>query len=62
MDLFKDKYIYYYLNNQKCKVIGMIGMNHVVIDITEKEANIGDKVLIPVSPLNISSKIRREYI
>ncbi len=37
-------------------------MNHVVLDITNINAQIGDKVLIPISPLNVSSKVRREYI
>lgn len=61
-DLFKDKHIYYYLNHNKCRVIGMIGMNHCILDVTNIEANIGDKVLIQASPLNINTKIRREYI
>ena len=61
LDIFKDKHIYYYINDKKCMVVGKIGMNHVALDITGKDIKIGDKVEISISPLNVNSKIRREY-
>lgn len=61
LDIFKDKHIYYYINDKKCMVVGKIGMNHVALDITGKDVKIGDKVEISISPLNVNNKIRREY-
>jgi len=62
VDIFKDKYLYCKINKEKCKIIGKLGMNHVAIDITGKEINIGDKAYFNVSPLNVNNKVRREYI
>ncbi len=65
-DSFKDKSLYIeILNNnkyEKCKIIGRIGMYHVVADITGKNIKIGDKVKFPVSPMFVDSSIRREYL
>ena len=62
VDIFKDKYLYATINGNRCKIIGKIGMNHVAIDITNKDINIGDKAYFNISPLNVNNKIRREYI
>lgn len=61
-DIFKDKYLYSNINGQSCRIIGKIGMNHVSIDITDKDIKIGDKAYFNISPLNVNNKIRREYI
>lgn len=38
-------------------------MYHAIIDITgDENINIGDKVVLDVSPMYINSNIRREYI
>ncbi len=60
-DIFKDKHLYVFVKNYKCRVVGKVGMNHTVIDITGKDIKIGDKVEFNISPLNISDKVRREY-
>ena len=62
IDIIKDKHIFYMIDGKKCKVLGKIGMNHVILDITNKDVKIGDEVEIDISPLSVNSKIRREYI
>lgn len=49
------------INKKEYKVIGKVGMYHIVIDITNSDVNINDLVYINVNPLYISNKIRREY-
>ena len=60
-DSFKDKNLYVEINNQKCKVLGRIGMYHVAVDVTNLEAKINDEVKLAVSPMYVDSSIRREY-
>lgn len=62
LDIFKDKHIYYRINDEKCRVLGKLGMNHIVLDITDKDVKIGDEIEIDISPLSVNSKVRREYI
>ena len=61
-DIFKDKHIYYKVNGSKCRVLGKIGMNHIVLDIKGKDVKINDEIEIDISPLNVNTNIRREYI
>lgn len=60
-NLFKDNRIYVNINDYKCLVLGRIGMNHFVVDITDKQIKLNDEVKIDVSPILISSRIEREY-
>ena len=60
-DIFKDKHIYYKINGSKCRVLGKIGMNHIVLDIKGKDVKINDEIEIDISPLNVNTNIRREY-
>ena len=60
-DSFKDKNLYVEINNQKCKVLGRIGMYHIAVDVTNLEAKINDEVKLAVSPMYVDSSIRREY-
>lgn len=60
--VFKDNRIYVLINEKRFPIIGMVGMNHIAVDITGSDVKIDDKVKIDVSPILISSKIRREYI
>lgn len=50
------------INDKKYNIIGKIGMYHIVIDITGSNVKINDLVYINVNPVDINSKIRREYI
>ena len=60
-DFFKKQELYVKINEQKCKVLGRIGMYHVSADITGKDVNINDEVLFEVNPMYVDSGIRREY-
>lgn len=60
-NLFRDNRIYVTVNNYKCLVLGRVGMNHFVVDITDKQIGLDDEVKIDVSPILISSRIEREY-
>lgn len=49
------------INEKSCKVLGQIGMHHMVIDINNIDANIGDEVVMNIKPIYVDSEIRREY-
>lgn len=61
MMLFKDNRIYVFIDNVKYPVIGRVGMNHFAVDISNSNVKINDEVKIDMSPILVSSKIRREY-
>lgn len=61
MTLFKDNRIYVMINNTKYPVIGRVGMNHFTVDVSNSDVKINDEVKIDMSPILVSSKIRREY-
>lgn len=58
---FRKDSITVFIHEKPCKVLGQIGMHHAIIDISNVEANIGDEVVIPIKPVYVDSKIRREY-
>lgn len=60
-DSIKDQSIYININNQRCKVLGRVGTYHLTVDITGKNAQIGDEVKININPKYVDSNIRREY-
>ena len=61
--IFKKENAIVMINKNKYKVVGRIGLNYSVIDITNsKEITLKEKVFLSTAPLNINSKIRREYI
>lgn len=59
--LFKDNSIKVKIKDKDYKIIGRLGMYHAIIDITNSDVNIGDKVILDINPLNANSNIRREY-
>lgn len=59
--IFKQNSITVFINEKPCKVLGQIGMHHMVIDITNIEANIGDEVIMNIKPIYIDAEVRREY-
>ena len=61
-NIFKKQQIYVNINDQKCKVLGRLGMFHVSVDITEKNVKLNDEVKFEVSPMLVDSSIKREYI
>lgn len=60
-DFFKKQEIYVKINNEKCKVLGRIGTYHITCDITGKNVNIGDKVIVNVNPKFVDYDLGREY-
>ncbi len=59
--LFRDNRIYVLINDTRYPVIGRVGMNHFAVDVTGSDIEIDDEVKINMSPILVSSKIRREY-
>ena len=60
-DSLKDKNLYIKIDDQRCKILGRIGMYHVSADVTGKDIKINDEVILDVSPMYVDSSIRREY-
>ena len=61
-DAFKKQEIYVIIDDEKCKVLGRLGMFHVSVDITGKDVGINDEVKFEVSPMLVDSNIDRDYI
>lgn len=60
---FKDNSLKVKINDKKYKVIGRVGMYHIVVDITNGEnISVGDEVILDLPPMLANSMIRREYI
>ncbi len=60
-DSLKKQELYVEINNEKCKILGRVGMNFVTVDITGKDIKINNEVKFKVNPMFIDSSIRREY-
>ena len=60
-DAFKNKKLYVEINEQKCEVLGRIGMYNVTVDITGKDIKINDEAKLDIIPFYVDSSIRREY-
>ena len=60
-NLFKNRALYVNINGQKCKILGRIGTYHVTVDISGKNINIGDEVIIDINPKYLDSSIQRIY-
>lgn len=59
---FRNDRIHVMINRKRYNVLGKVGMNHIAVDITGGNVNLNDEVSLDVSPILVSSKIRREYI
>lgn len=57
--LTKDGARYVEIQNKKCPILGRIGMKNMMVDISECEAKIGDKVKIEIKLVLANSKIER---
>ena len=61
--IFKDNSLKVKINGKNQKVIGRLGMYYSIVDITDcPEVSINQEVQIDISPINVNSVIRREYI
>ena len=62
-DLFKDKKLKIRIDNKKYRLLGKIGMYHMVIDITGNDKiKIGDEIYLDINPLYLDSSVRREFV
>ena len=61
-NMFKKSYAEAIIKEKRYKIVGRIGLNYSLIDITDNnQITTNDKVILDTSPLNINSRIRREY-
>lgn len=60
-DSVKNKKIYVTINDEKCEVLGRLGMFHISVDITGKNVKMNDEVCLEVSPMFVDSNIIRDY-
>lgn len=62
-NLFKDKKLKITIENKKYRLVGKIGMYHMVIDITDSNnIKVNDDIYLDINPLYVDSSIRREYV
>ena len=61
-DFFKKQKIYVKIAEQNCAILGRIGTYHTVVDITNKNINIGDEAIFNVGLKYVDSGIKREWI
>ena len=59
--LVKKQALYVKINDEKCKVLGRVGMCHVAVDITGKNVKLTDKAQIPINPIYVRESIYREF-
>ena len=50
------------INGEKCPILGRVGMKNIIVDVTDIDANVGDDVNIPISPLYVDSNIERQEL
>ena len=48
------------VNGQKCRILGHVGMVHAVVDVTDIDCAVGDKVIAAVNPLMVKG-LRVQY-
>lgn len=60
--IFRKKYAYVYINGKKCKVLGHVGLNHTVADVTEIECSAGNPAFLDVQPMLVPAGIPRKYL
>ncbi|MNT54786.1 alanine racemase [compost metagenome] len=56
------KQLYTKINNQRCEILGKVGMYHIVANIDGQEVKINDEVIFDVNPLYVDSGIERRYV
>ncbi|MBR5782651.1 MAG: alanine racemase [Clostridia bacterium] len=61
MMLRKDNRMRVSVNGKSVPVIGRVAMTHMMIDVTDIEAHIGDEVIVPISPLYVADHVERCY-
>lgn len=52
-NIFVPRRIIVSVNGHKCRTLGHVGLVHAVIDVTDVDCAVGDKVIIQVNPLTV---------
>lgn len=60
--LGKDGKTYVTINEKKYPILGRIGMKNFMIDISDSDVKIGDKIKVDVNLIFVDSKIKRQEI
>jgi len=60
-ELMKNQGLYAKINEENCKILGRVGMCHIVVDITGKNIKITDEAIIQINPIYVNSNIKRIY-
>lgn len=58
----QDKRMYVRINDTLCPVLGRIGMKNMMVDVTDTEIKVGDKVQIPINLIFANSNIKRQEL
>ena len=58
----KLKNLFISINDKNYKILGKVGMYHIIVDITNSDIKIGDEVYANINPIFIQSQVTREYI
>ena len=61
MMMRKDNRMRVSIGGKSAAVLGRVAMTHMMIDVTDVEAKVGDEVIIPISPLYVADHIERCY-
>jgi alanine racemase len=48
------------VNGHKCRILGHVGMVHAVVDVTDVDCTVGDKVIAAMNPLSVKG-LRVQY-
>ena len=59
--MFKKEKIVIKIADKDCEVLGRVGTHHVVCDITNKNINIEDNVIMKINPKYVDTSVKREY-
>lgn len=60
--LFSDNRLKVTVNGKPTRTVGRVALTHTMVDVTGIDCACGDKAVIDISPLYVSSKVEREYI
>ena len=60
--LGKDGKMYVTINEKRYPILGRIGMKNFMIDVSDSDVKVGDKVKVDVNLIFVDSKIKRQEI
>lgn len=60
--ILKDENLRVNIAGVQYKVIGQVGMNHAIIDITKSNIEVGQEVILDTRPVYVNSNVERKYV